>query len=128
METANTSCARTALAEIPAPAKDQNATILPENTKASASKKSSSKSKPKYKAKKKPAVTKAPGQSVTPQKQIAPEQLQDKGLIETREEMQDRLKHGTEYNRGRIAGVMIAGTVENPNIQTKIITFPEDEI
>jgi hypothetical protein len=52
----------------------------------------------------------------------------DKGLIETREEMHERLKNGSDFATDRIKGVMIAGTLENPVISTKTVTFPEDQI
>jgi hypothetical protein len=52
----------------------------------------------------------------------------DKGLIETREEMREKLKYGTKFNRDEIVGVMVAGTVENPEIATRTTTFPEDDI
>jgi hypothetical protein len=35
----------------------------------------------------------------------------DKSLIESKEEMHDRLKNGTEFDRDRIKGLQIAGTV-----------------
>jgi len=52
----------------------------------------------------------------------------DKGLIESREEMHERLKNGTEYNSTKVKGVMIAGTLENPVIADKTVTFPENQI
>ena len=52
----------------------------------------------------------------------------DKGLIESRQEMQERLKNGTEYNSDKVRGVMIAGTLENPVISTKTVTFPENQV
>lgn len=52
----------------------------------------------------------------------------DKGLIESRDVMHQRLKNGTEYNTAKVKGVMIGGTAENPVIATKTITFPEDQI
>jgi len=52
----------------------------------------------------------------------------DKGLIETRGEMHERLKNGSEFDNDRIKGVMIAGTIENPVISTKTVTYPEDQI
>jgi hypothetical protein len=52
----------------------------------------------------------------------------DKGLIESRDVMHQRLKNGTEYNSAKVKGVMIGGTSENPVIATKTITFPDDQI
>ncbi len=52
----------------------------------------------------------------------------DKNLIETREEMHDRLKNGSQYNLDEVVGVMVAGTIENPVVATKTITYPDDEI
>lgn len=106
--------------EMSDPAQEQNAAI--ENAKAPASKKSRSK------AKKKAAAAKAPAPKANPQSQSAPDELPDKGLIETREEMHERLKYGADITRGQIDGVQIAGTIENPVIETKTITFPDDEI
>jgi hypothetical protein len=57
-----------------------------------------------------------------------PSQEFDKNLIESREEMYDRLKNGSEYNHDEVVGVMVAGTIENPVIATKTITYPDDEI
>ncbi|EHK97021.1 hypothetical protein M7I_7276 [Glarea lozoyensis 74030] len=62
---------------------------------------------------------------VTPKTQ---DQAPDKSLIETKEEMVNRLKFGTQYNRTKSRGLMIAGTVENPVMELKTVTFPEDEI
>ncbi|KAH8762906.1 hypothetical protein F5882DRAFT_431367 [Hyaloscypha sp. PMI_1271] len=76
---------------------------------------SSKKAKSKNKKKVTPAA-KAPGPKPEP----------DKGLIESREEMHERLKNGTEYNQAKVKGVMIAGTLENPVISTKTVTFPEN--
>jgi len=109
-----------AAAKVSDPSEEQNAPV--ENTKAPASKKS------KSKAKKKATTAKAPSQNAKPQATSPPEELPDKGLIETREEMHNRLKHGADLTRGKIEGVMIAGTIENPVIETKTITFPDDEI
>jgi hypothetical protein len=52
----------------------------------------------------------------------------DKGLIESQKEMLERLKNGTAYNKSKIKGVMIAGTLENPVIANKTVTFPENQI
>ena len=42
--------------------------------------------------------------------------------------MHNRLKNGTDYNLDEVVGVMVGGTIENPVIATKTITYPEDEI
>jgi hypothetical protein len=52
----------------------------------------------------------------------------DKNLIETREEVHDRLKNGSDYNLDEVVGVMVGGTIENPVIAKKTITYPDDEI
>jgi hypothetical protein len=57
-----------------------------------------------------------------------PSQEFDKEFIETREEMYERLKHGKEYNLDEVVGVMVAGTIENPVVATKTITYPDDQI
>jgi hypothetical protein len=59
--------------------------------------------------------------------QPKPQEL-DKSLIETREEMYYRLKHGSEYNLDEVVGVMVAGTIENPVVATKTITYPDNQI
>lgn len=61
-------------------------------------------------------------------KALDPAPEPDKGLIESRDVMHQRLKNGTEYNNAKVKGVMIGGTAENPVIATKTITFPEDQI
>ncbi|KAG9239309.1 hypothetical protein BJ875DRAFT_501529 [Amylocarpus encephaloides] len=48
----------------------------------------------------------------------ASERTPDKSLIESKEEMAQRLEHGMDYNHDEIVGVM-AGTYENPVIETK---------
>jgi hypothetical protein len=58
----------------------------------------------------------------------APSKVFDKNLIESREEMYDRLKNGTDYNLDEVVGVMVGGTMENPVIAKKTITYPDDEI
>jgi hypothetical protein len=74
--------------------------------------------KAKSKKKKANPASKAPDPTPEP----------DKGLIESRDVMHQRLKNGTEYNKAKVTGVMIGGTAENPVIATKTITFPEDQI
>jgi hypothetical protein len=101
------------LTETPESAPKLNAEI-PQGAKASPS---SKKAKSKNKKKATPAA-KAPEPKPEP----------DKGLIESREEMHERLKNGTEYNQAKVKGVMIAGTLENPVISTKTVTFPENLI
>jgi hypothetical protein len=66
--------------------------------------------------------------NVEPATPKAQDRAPDKSLIETKEEMVNRLKFGTQYNRTKSRGMMIAGTVENPVMELKTVTFPEDEI
>lgn len=79
---------------------------------------SHSSKKAKSKNKKATPAPKAPASTPDP----------DKGLIESRDVMHERLKNGTEYNSAKVKGVMIAGTLENPVISTKTVTFPENQI
>ncbi|TVY87687.1 hypothetical protein LAWI1_G006032 [Lachnellula willkommii] len=110
-------------AKIPAPAKEPKA-IAPKKMVAAPTKKAKAKA-----LKNKAATGKAPAKDTpSPKPQPVQEPIPDKDLIETQAEMHSRLKHGSDYNHGKIAGVMVAGTMENPIIQTKTITFPEDEI
>jgi hypothetical protein len=85
------------------------------------------------KKKKKKASNQTPSQPSTPNRvttpsQVPPKEMPDKGLIETREEMQTRLKFGSEYNHDKVVGFMVAGTMENPVIDTKTRSFPDAEI
>jgi len=50
----------------------------------------------------------------------------DVSAIETREEMYERLKNGIEYSSNNVAGRLV-GTVENPVLLTKTVTFDDDE-
>lgn len=111
------------VSEVPEPSTKANAVLSTEAEKSTSAKKA------KPKKKKKPgngAVDPTKGATVEPA--AKKQDLPDKSLIETKEEMADRLKHGTEYNRENIVGLMVAGTVENPVIDNKTITFPDDEI
>lgn len=54
----------------------------------------------------------------------AHDQELDKAVIETREEMYDRLKNGSEYNPENVVGRMV-GTVDNPVVLTKTIGFDD---
>ena len=83
--------------------------------------------------KKKKAPSQTPSQPSTPKpvatcSQIYAKEIPDKGLIETREEVQMRLKLGTEYNHENVVGIMVAGSMENPVIDTKTRSFPDTEI
>ncbi|TVY41457.1 hypothetical protein LOCC1_G005138 [Lachnellula occidentalis] len=123
MHNASASSSTVSPAKIPAPAKEPKA-IAPKKMVAAPTKKAKAKA-----LKNKAATGKAPAKATPPPKaQPVQESVPDKDLIETQAEMHSRLKHGSEYNHGKIAGVMVAGTMENPIIQTKTITFPEDEI
>lgn len=86
---------------------------------------SAKKPKPKSKSKKKKKTSNSASSST---QTTAPAPEPDKSLIETRQEMHDRLKNGEDFNNDNVVGMMIAGTIENPVISTKTITFPEDEI
>jgi hypothetical protein len=80
----------------------------------------------KSKSKKKKASNSAG--NVEPVTSTTQERVPDKSLIETREEMIRRLKHGTQYRRHKTRGLMIAGTIQNPGMDLKTVTFPDDEI
>ncbi|KAK8900699.1 hypothetical protein QC760_010687 [Botrytis cinerea] len=87
--------------------------------------------KPKKKKKKKngaaTATTPSPSTKTgkpTPQSQ----ELPDKSLIESREDMHHRLAHGIKIVLDDVRGPMVAGTVENPYVQTTTRTFTEFEI
>jgi hypothetical protein len=77
-----------------------------------------------------PALSKTSKNPVSKKKagEQAPSKEFDKNLIESREEMYDRLKNGTDYNLDEVVGVMVGGTMENPVIAKKTITYPDDEI
>jgi hypothetical protein len=81
--------------------------------------------KPSHSSKKAKAKNK---KKATAPKASQPTPEPDKGLIESREEMHERLKNGTEYNSTKVKGVMIGGTLENPVISKKTVTFPENQI
>lgn len=51
----------------------------------------------------------------------------DKLAIETRAEMQHRLKEGADYNMDHIHGRLV-GTLQDPVLMTKTIAFDDDEI
>jgi len=51
----------------------------------------------------------------------------DVTAIETREEMYERLKNGIEYSDNNVVGRLV-GTVENPVLLNKTVTFDDDEI
>ncbi|KAF7909232.1 hypothetical protein EAE99_011447 [Botrytis elliptica] len=57
-----------------------------------------------------------------------PQELPDKSLIESREDMYHRLAHGIKIDLDDVRGPMVAGTVENPHVQTTTRTFTEFEI
>lgn len=57
-----------------------------------------------------------------------PQDLPDKSLIESREDMHKRLAHGTKINLDDFRGVMVAGSVENPYVRKTTRTFTEFEI
>ncbi|KAI9649174.1 hypothetical protein NHQ30_001742 [Ciborinia camelliae] len=57
-----------------------------------------------------------------------PQEIPDKSLIESREDMHDRLAHGIEIDLDGVHGVMVAGTIENPHVQKTTRTFTEFEI
>ncbi|KAK0102680.1 hypothetical protein ONS95_006282 [Cadophora gregata] len=77
----------------------------------------------KAKAKKKKSQT----PSKKPSSPEAQSQKPDKTLIESKSEMYERLTQGVDFESSRVKGMRIAGTIENPVITTKTITFPEDE-
>lgn len=123
VEMSNSSASTAPPAKVSAPAKEPKS-IAPKKMVAAPTKKAKAKA-----LKNKAATGKAPAKDTPPPKpQPVQEPVLDKDLIETQAEMHSRLKHGSEYNHGKISGVMVAGTMENPIIQTKTITFPEDEI
>lgn len=80
----------------------------------------------KSKSKKK-KIQKEPSKEPTKETPAATQEP-DKSLIESRQEMHDRLKNGEDFDNDRVVGMMIAGTIENPVIATKTVTFPEDQI
>ncbi|PVH81349.1 hypothetical protein DL98DRAFT_571218 [Cadophora sp. DSE1049] len=84
--------------------------------------------KPSHSSKKAKAKKK---KSQTPSKKPAAAEPQpqepDKTLIESKSEMHERLTQGVDFESDRVKGMLIAGTIENPVITTKTITFPEDE-
>ncbi|KAH6692878.1 hypothetical protein BKA61DRAFT_637651 [Leptodontidium sp. MPI-SDFR-AT-0119] len=82
--------------------------------------------KPSHSSKKAKAKKK---KSQTPAKkpESEPPQEPDKSLIESKAEMHLRLTQGVDFESDKIKGMLIAGTLENPVITTKTITFPEDE-
>jgi hypothetical protein len=71
------------------------------------------------------AVTK--GKKKAAKQAVTPE-IPDKGLIETRQEMHDRLAIGMEYDYREISGLVLGGTLENPTCSTKTIPMDEDDI
>jgi hypothetical protein len=81
------------------------------------------KPKPKSKKKKKPSNATSNEKS----KEAPADSEPDKSLIETRQEMHDRLKNGEDFSTEKVVGMMVGGTIENPIISTKSITFPEEE-
>lgn len=72
-----------------------------------------SKTKKKSKKKKKPASS-------------APVAEPDKDLIETRDQVYDRLRNGTDF-QANIKGWLLAGSIENPVVSNKTTTFPEEQ-
>ncbi|KAL2061188.1 hypothetical protein VTL71DRAFT_7461 [Oculimacula yallundae] len=79
----------------------------------------------KAKAKKKKSQT--PSTKPKPTESSTQSQEPDKSLIETRQEMSTRLLEGADFSTSKVKGLMIAGTLENPTITTKTITFPPAE-
>ncbi|KAM3087999.1 hypothetical protein ACMFMG_002064 [Clarireedia jacksonii] len=80
----------------------------------------------KSKKKKKKAVE--PSTAVTSSQDRPSQPLPDKALIESKESMYNRLAHGTEINSGHVSGIVVAGTIENPQVESKTRSFPEEEI
>ncbi|PQE18079.1 mfs allantoate protein [Rutstroemia sp. NJR-2017a BVV2] len=109
--------------EAAAPQTDNGTMAIPEATNAQAETPASSKKSKKKKKKATEASTAA-----TSSQNHAPQPLPDKALIESKESMHERLAHGTEINRGHVSGLMVGGTIENPHVETKTRSFPEDEI
>lgn len=62
-----------------------------------------------------------------PTKKQEPVQEPDKSLIETKEEMYERLTKGVDFVNDKVKGMRIAGTIENPVITTKTVTYPEEQ-
>lgn len=111
--------------EVPEPPPTPVAVLVDEPTASNSAQAPKSNSKSKSKKKKKPSTNKPaePGKGAQ-----TPTPEPDKSLIETRQEMHDRLKNGEDFNRDNVVGRMVAGTIENPVITTKTITYSEDEI
>ncbi len=66
--------------------------------------------------------------SKTSTKKEEPAQEPDKSLIETKEEMYQRLMEGVDFVNYKVKGLIIAGgTLENPVITTRTVTYPEDQ-
>lgn len=87
------------------------------------------KSKKKKKKKNGAATATTPSLSTKTSKPTPkPQELPDISLIESREEMHHRLAHGIKIVLDDVRGPMVAGTVENPHVQTTTRTFTEFEI
>jgi hypothetical protein len=109
--------------EVAASQTNDGTVAIPDKINAQAETPASSKKSKKKKKKAAEASTAA-----TSSQSHAPQPLPDKALIESKESMHERLAHGTEINRGHVSGLMVAGTIENPQVETKTRSFPEDEI
>ncbi len=81
---------------------------------------------PSHSSKKTKAKSKPKPKKNAPEKVEEPEP--DKSLIETQQEMYERLKNGVDFSTNKIKGMMVAGTLENPVISTKTVMFPEEDI
>ncbi|KAA8568094.1 hypothetical protein EYC84_008502 [Monilinia fructicola] len=88
----------------------------------------SKKSKKKKKKNAAAGATTSPQLTKTNKPTPKPQELPDKSLIESRQDMHDRLAHGIKIDLNDVHGVLVAGTVENPNVQKTTRTFTEYEI
>lgn len=55
------------------------------------------------------------------------ERVPDKSLIETKNEMIERLRSGTEYDYSKSGGFLV-GSIQRPTVEKKTITYSENEI
>lgn len=96
------------------------------STKSNGTKSKKSKSKKKKSQNSKSSNTKPEEQK--------PNQDSEPSPIETKEQMYDRLRNGRDYNEGiklgelPVWGVMVGGTMENPEIDTKTARYPEEKV
>ncbi|ESZ95248.1 hypothetical protein SBOR_4360 [Sclerotinia borealis F-4128] len=75
------------------------------------------------------ATTAASSQAASGSKPVPkPQVLPDKSLIESREDMHNRLARGIKIDFDNVNGIMVAGTIENPYLQKTTRTFTEFEI